>query len=54
MSPYFHHTENCLKYGLSEECPACRFIESKEKETEREEIKERQRYRRLIPGRKLR
>jgi hypothetical protein len=54
MGKFFQHTENCLRYGESNDCPACRFIESKERESEREELKERQRYRRLIPGRKLR
>jgi len=53
MTKYFHHTEECLRYGISDDCPACRFIEFKEKEVEREELREHRRYRRAIPGRKF-
>jgi len=53
MKDYIPHTEECLRYGNSDDCPACRFIESKEREIERKEEKYRERYRRAIPGRKI-
>jgi hypothetical protein len=53
MHKYFPHTEDCLRYGDSTDCPACKFIESKEKEAERKEIQEHRRYRHAIAGRKF-
>ena len=50
MHKYIPHTEKCLRYGISDDCPACRFIESKERESEREELREYRRYRHAIPG----
>ena len=38
MGKFFQHTEDCLRYGYSDDCPACKFIESKERESEKKEI----------------
>lgn len=29
MSKYIPHTEQCLRFGLSDDCPSCRDIEEK-------------------------
>lgn len=42
------HTEECIRFGFSDDCPACRAIEEK---IAKKEEKYRERYRRAIPGR---
>ena len=29
MSDYIHHSDQCIKFDMSDDCPACKFIENK-------------------------
>ena len=52
MKKYLFHIEQCLRFGLSDDCPACGYIASEERKAERKAQKEIRRYKHANEWRK--
>jgi hypothetical protein len=49
---YVPHTEQCLRFGFSDDCPACQMVIEKENEKEKKSHKEIRRYKHASKWRK--